>query len=180
MVGPDPHGNSTLFAKIDKWREPLPDSIQLGRVLFVRIFANEEFLRVGVIAGVDPDFVYPFGRFHRGFGFEMDIGHDWHIAAALAQSLHDVFQIARVLHRGRGNSHNFATDLSQLDRLLDRHLCVHRVARDHRLDANRTVPADADIAYADLARGTATKRKWRRAILHSLNSKSSARPAQSA
>ncbi len=55
---------------------------------------NQEFFRVGVIARIDPDFLDPFRRFHRGFRFEMDVGHNRHIAAALAQTFDDVFEIA--------------------------------------------------------------------------------------
>src|SRR4029077_13943210 len=50
----------------------------------------------------------------------------------------------------------------------DRHLGVNRVGRDHRLDAHRIIPTDADIAYPDLARGPATKLQWILAIMHSL------------
>src|SRR6266481_7999453 len=98
----------------------------------------------------------------------MDIGHDWHVAAALAQSFHDIFQIARVFHRRRGNPDNLAPDVRELDRLLDRHPGVHRVASNHRLDADRIVPTNADMAYPDLARGPATKLQWILAIMHSL------------
>ena len=56
---------------------------------------NLEFFRVGVIAGIDADLLDPFRRFHRGFGFEMNVGHNRHMAAALAQSAHDVLQIRR-------------------------------------------------------------------------------------
>ena len=160
MVRPDPHRDRAFFAKVDQGRESLADPIQLGRVLFVRVFANYEFLRVSVIAGVDPDLVHPFSCFHRGFRLKMNIGHDRHLAAALAQSFDDIFQIARVFHRRRGNPDNLASDVCELDRLLDRHLRVHRVASDHRLDANGIVPVDSDVSHPHLARGPATKRKW--------------------
>src|SRR6266404_3668498 len=168
MVRPDPHGDVALLAQIYQGREAFANPAELGHVLFVRVFANHELLRVGVIAGVDPDLVYPFSRFHRGVRFEMDIGHDWHVAAALAQSFHDIFQIARVFHRRRGNPDNLAPDVRELDRLLDRHPGVHRVARNHRLDADRIVSTNADIAYPNLARGPATKLQWIFAITHSL------------
>src|SRR5438477_9302199 len=168
MVRSDSHGDAALLAKFDQRRESLADPIQLGRVLFVGVFTNNEFLRVGVVARIDPDFVDPVGRFHRRFRFEMNIGHDRHIAAALTQSLDDIFQIARVFHRRGGYPHNLTTDIRQFDRLLDRHLRVHRVARAHRLDPNRIIPADADIANADFARRTPTIVQWILAITHSL------------
>ena len=64
----------------------------------------------------------------------------------------DVLQIGRVFHRRRGDAHDLATDLGQLDRLGDRRFGVHRVAGDHRLDANRIRSADADLADHHLAR----------------------------
>src|SRR5207249_8012269 len=106
-------------AKIDQGREALADPTQLGRVLLARVFANDEFFRVSVIAGIDPDLVHPLGRFHRGFRFEMDIGDDWDIAAALAQTFRDIYQIARILHRGRGDADDLAANVRQFDRLLD-------------------------------------------------------------
>src|SRR4029077_5946632 len=80
----------------------------------------------------------------------------------------DIFQIARVLHRRRGNPDNLASDIRQLDRLLDRHLRVHRAAYKPRLDACRILHTNADMAYPDLARGPATKLQWILAIMHSL------------
>ena len=77
-----------------------------------------EFLGVGVVAGIDSDLVDPFGRFHRGFRFEMDVGHDRHVAAALAQTRTMCCRLARVFHRGRRDAHDLAAHLRQLDGLL--------------------------------------------------------------
>ena len=64
-------------------------------------------------------------------------------------------KVGRVLHRRRGDAHDLATDLGQLERLRNRRLRVHRVAGDHRLDANRVVAADAHPADHHFARQTA-------------------------
>ena len=83
VVCPDTHGDPPLLAKIDKGRKPLPNPIQLARVLLIGVFADNEFLRIGVIARVDPHLFHPFGRLHCCFGLEMDVGDNRHIAAAL-------------------------------------------------------------------------------------------------
>ncbi len=96
----------------------------------------------------------------------MDIGDDRHIVAARAQTFHDVLEIARILHRRRGDSDNFAAGVREFHRLLDRRFGVHRVAGDHRLDADRVVSADADIANLHLARGAAMVMERITAIAH--------------
>ena len=109
VIRPDAHRDAALLAKFDQRRKPLANPRQLGCVLLIGVFADHELLRVGVIAGIDPHLVDPFGRFHRGLGFEMDIRDDRHIAAALAQTFDDVLQVARVFHRRRGDAHDLAT-----------------------------------------------------------------------
>ena len=160
------HGDSARLAQLDKRRKPLADPIQLRRVLFVGVFADLEFFRVGVVARIDAHFLHPFCRFHRCVGLEMDVGDDRHIAAALAQTFDDVLEIARILHRRRGDADDLAAGVRQLHRLLDRRLGVHRVAGDHRLDANRIVSADADVSNLHLARGAAMVLKRITAIAH--------------
>ena len=64
----------------------------------------------------------------------------------------DVLKIARVLYRGRRDADDFAAYVCQLDCLLNRCVRVHRIAGDHRLDANRIVTADADATNLHLAR----------------------------
>jgi hypothetical protein len=64
-------------------------------------------------------------------GLEMDVSDDRDVAAALAQTFDDVLEIARILHRRRGDPDNFTASLCQLDRLLDRRLGVHRVTGNH-------------------------------------------------
>ena len=132
----------------------LANALQLRRILLVGVFDDRELLRVGVVARIDPDLLDPLGGFHRGLGFEMDVRHDRHMAAPRAQSPDDVLQIGRVLDRRRGDAHDLATDLGQLEGLRDRGLGVHRVAGDHRLDANRVAAADADLADHHFARQT--------------------------
>ena len=69
-------------------------------------------------------------------------------------------QVRRILHRRRGDAHDLAADRGQLHRLRDRRLGVHRVARDHRLDANRIRAADADVADHHLTRNAAAIGEW--------------------
>src|SRR5947199_162057 len=96
----------------------------------------------------------------------MNIGHDGRITATLAQAFYDVLEVARVFHRRRGDPHNFATHRCQLDRLLDGHLRVHRVARDHRLDPDRIRPAHPDAADHHFAGNAAVIMKRISAVIH--------------
>src|SRR5262245_21165166 len=96
----------------------------------------------------------------------MDISNDWHIAAALAQTFDDALEIARILHPRRGDPDNFTPGARQLHRLVNRRLGVHRVAGDHRLDADRVVAADTDVSNLHLASGAAMVLKGITAIVH--------------
>ena len=151
MVCPNPHGDPALLAKIDKWRKPFANPVQLRFVLLIAVFANQKLFRVRVVARIDSDLVNPLGRFHGRVRFKMDIRNDRHITTALAQTFDDEFEIARILHRWSGDPHNFAADVGQLHCFLDRHLRVHRVARDHRLDANRVRPTNTGVTNHHLA-----------------------------
>ena len=132
--------------------------------MLVGVFADDELLRVRVIAGVNPHLVYPFGRFHRCVGFEMDVGDDRHIAPALAQALDDVLEVARVLDSRRSDPDDFTIGVCQLDRLLDRRLGVHRVAGNHRLDTDRVITTDPDVAHLHLARLATVINEWTLAV----------------
>src|ERR1700757_5228225 len=109
MVCPNPHGNPAFLAEINQGREPLADPIQLGSVLFIRVFANDEFFGIRVIARIDPYFFHPFRSFHCRFWFEMNISDEWHITAAFSQTLDYVLEITRVLHSWRCDPNDFAT-----------------------------------------------------------------------
>ena len=63
----------------------------------------------------------------------------------------DVLEIGGVLHRRRGDADDFAADLDEVEGLLHALARVHRVAGEHRLDADGIGPADADLADLDLA-----------------------------
>src|SRR5205085_7360258 len=166
VIRPDAHRAPELPAKFYQRREALADPLQLGGVLFVGVFEDLELFRVGVIAWVDPDFLYPLRRFHRGFRFEMNVGDDRHLAAALAQAAYDLLQIRRVLYRRRRDSHDLAADFRQLDRLRDRRRRVHRVASDHRLDANRIGATNSDAADHHFAGDAAAVPVWTLAVIH--------------
>ena len=168
VICPDAHGNPAFLAKIDKWRKALANPIQLRGVLLIGVFADDEFLGVGVVARVNPHLLDPFRSFDRRFRFEMDVGDNRHIAAALAQTLRDILKVARVFHCGCGDSNDLTACIRELDRLLDRRLGVHRVTRDHRLHTDRVVTADADVTHLHLARLAAVINKWIFAVIHCL------------
>ena len=166
MICPDPHRDSSLFAKIDKWRKTFPYSPQLRSILLICVFADDELLRIGIIPRIDPNLIDPFRRFHGGFGLEMNVCDDRHITAALTQTFYNVLEIARVFNGRRGDPDNFTTGGGKLHRLLDRHLRVHCVARDHRLDPDRICATDADVADHHLAGDTTMIIKRISAVIH--------------
>ena len=90
----------------------------------------------------------------------MDVGDDWHIAAALAQTFDDVLEVARVFYSGCGDADDLTASVRQLHRLLDRRFRIHRVAGDHRLDTDRVVPADTDVARLHPTRFAAVINEW--------------------
>ena len=96
----------------------------------------------------------------------MDVSHNRHIATAFAQTFDDVFQVARVFHRWRRDAHDFAANCSQLHRLRDGSLRIHRVARDHRLDPNWIRAADAHVPDSNFASRTSSVTKEISAMFH--------------
>jgi hypothetical protein len=80
----------------------------------------------------------------------MNIGHDRDVAAALAQSAHDVLQVGRVFHRGRRDPYDLAPRLRQFDGLCDGRFRIHGVAGNHRLYPDGIVAPDANIPDAHL------------------------------
>jgi hypothetical protein len=166
MICPDPHSDPSLFAKIDKGRKTFSYSRQFCRILLIGVFADHELLRIGIIPRIDSYLIDPFRCFHGGFGLEMNVRDDRHIAAAVAQTFYNVLEIARVFNGRRGDPDNFATGGSKLHRLLDRHFRVHRVARDHRLDPDRICATDADVADHHLTGDAAIIIKRISAVIH--------------
>ena len=84
-------------------------------------------------------------------GTEVDVGDERHVDAARAQAALDLADGLRVVDRRRGDAHDLAAGLDQADRLRHGRLDVLGARRGHRLDADRLVAADADVADLDLA-----------------------------
>ncbi len=166
VVRADAHGDAARLAQLDQRGEALPDSLELRQILLVAVFTHRELFRVGVVAGIDAHFFHPPSRLHRRVGLEVNVRDERHAATALEQASLDVLQIPRVLHRRRGDAHDLAADRGQLERLCDGCLRVHRVACDHRLDANRIEAADGDISHAHHARWAAEKNERIERRLH--------------
>ena len=131
VVGPDAHGAAKVLAQYHQRREAFLDAREFRGILLVSVFLDDEFLGIGVVPRIDTHFLDPLGSFHRRFGFEMDVRDDRNMAIAPAQFGHDILQVCRVLDRRRGNAHEFATDVHQIERLLHTGSRVHRVTREH-------------------------------------------------
>ena len=153
VIGADAHGDapSSCITRpaAETSRECASSS---ARVFLVGVFPHREFLLIRVIAGIDAYFLDPFRRLHRGFGLEMNVRHQRDVAMPRARSPAAIFsRFAASLTVGaviRTISQPTATRSSVCATRLRR---VHRVASDHRLDANRIVSADTDSSHPHLA-----------------------------
>ena len=162
VVGADAQGALQLLQLQHERGELLLDAAQFGGVGVVGVFLDGKLLGVGVVAGIDAHHLDPVRGFHRGVRLEVNVGHDGHEAAARTQLGDDVLQVCRVLHRGRGDADDLATDGDEFERLLDGLGGVHRVAGEHGLTDDRVVAAHDDaaargVADDDFARGTAVE-----------------------
>ena len=142
VVGPDAHGAAEVQAELHQGRELLLDARQLGGVLLVGVFLDGKLLRVRVIARVDADHLNPLGGFESCIRLEMNIGNDWHVAAARAQLGDDVLQVRRVLHRRRCYAHDLAAHGHEFQGLLYALGRIHGVAGNHGLHHHGMIAAD--------------------------------------
>ena len=155
VVGADADRDATFFTEEDQRREGFADALQLGGVLLVGVLLDGELLGVREVARIDADFFHPARGFHGGVGFEVDVGHEGHVATGFEQAALDVLQVGSVLDRRGGDADNLGTDVCQVERLLDAGRSIHGVAGDHGLHPDRIAAADAHLTDADLAAGTA-------------------------
>jgi hypothetical protein len=171
VVRADAHGPTSLPAEIDQGGKLLLDPLQLRFVLGVAVFLDGKLLRVGVVAGIDAHLLDPLRSFKRGVRFEMDVRDDRHMAIPRPQFTNNVFEIRRILHRGRRDAHDLAADLDQFERLADAERGIHGVAGQHGLHDHGMRPADDDaaargVAYRDFARLATLILERRKAVAH--------------
>src|SRR4029077_1961215 len=138
----------------------LANAVEFRAVFLVGVFPHRESLLIRVIAGIDAYFLDPFRRLQSGFGLEMNVRDQRDLAMASPQPGGDLLKIRGILDRWRGDPNDLASNADEIERLGDRLLRVHRVASDHRLDANGIVAADTDSSHPYLARSAPRVRKW--------------------
>ncbi len=166
VVGADAHGDAALLAKGDQRGKPLADAGKLGEVLLVGILDDLEFFRVGVVAGIDADFLDPARGFQGGLGLEMDVGDDGDLAALGAEAPDDVPQIGGILDRGGGDADDLAAYFHKGERLADAGLGVHGVAGQHGLEPDGMGSADANVPDHHLTGGPAGIGVWTGTVVH--------------
>ena len=118
VVGADPQATLESLGLDDKGGEFFLDPSQFGGVLFVVVFLDGKFLGIGIVAGIHADDFHPLHGFHGGFGLEMDVRDNRHLATLPAQLGNDVLQIRRVLHGGCGDANELAAHGDEFQRLL--------------------------------------------------------------
>ena len=156
MVGADAHGDAAAPCRDSTSGENLsrmrPSSASYWSIC---VFPDRELLLVRVVARVDADLLHPFRGLHRRFGLEMDVCHERHVAALLAETTGDSLEICRVLDRRGRDADDLTSNGGELERLDDAFFGVHRIAGDHRLHTDGIVSADPDSADAHLSGLTA-------------------------
>ena len=160
VIGADSHRATEVLAELHQWHELLADALQFLGILGVAVFADFEFLLVGVVARIHADFLDPLGSLHRGVRLEMDIRHQRHAAARSPDLANDVFQIRGVNFGLCGDADDLTPGGIQLEHFFHAGRGVASVRGDHRLDADRIAAADAhttDRHFAGFATGIAQK-----------------------
>ena len=104
---------------------------------------------VGVVAGVDADFLHNSGRQFSRIGRKVDIGHEWGCVAPCAEFLANVFEVLSLFHTRCRNPDILTPGLDHPNRLLYRTRRVHRIDGSHGLHPNRVIGPHRDIANSD-------------------------------
>lgn len=120
-------------------------------VLAFGVVADFEFLFVGVVAGVDADFLDPFCGFKGGVWLEVDVCDEGDVAACGADLVGDVFEVGGVDFCLGGDADDFAAGVGECEDFCDAGGGVACVGGDHGLDADGVFAADADVSDHDLA-----------------------------
>ena len=149
MVGADAHGAAKFFAAQNDRRERLVQALEFFGIGGVGIFEDGELLFVGVIAWVDADFFDVQRGFHCSGWQEVYVGDQWHVALGGTKLLGDFTEGSGRGFIGCCDTDDLAASFSQGERLCDGGVDVLCVGRRHRLDADRVVAADSDIADVD-------------------------------
>ena len=152
MVDADAHGHTVFFALFHQRRKALIHALQLGVVFGIGVFFDFEFLFVGVVAGVDTHLFNDLRGHQRGIGSIVNVGHQRYMHPGLPQPLFNLAQIFRLFDGRRGQPHDFAAGLGQLDHFSHRRLGVHGIGDGHGLDADGIAAADAHIPHHDFVR----------------------------
>jgi hypothetical protein len=156
VVRADPHRDAAILAERHQRGEALADARNFSGVFGVRVFTDIEFFRVGEVAGIDANLVHPLGGLEGGVWLEMNIGNQRHIAASGAERVANGFKVAGILHGRRSDADDFAADLRQAECLLHASCGIHRITRQHRLDADGIFTPYGSAAGFDFPAGTAT------------------------
>ena len=81
MIRSDPHGTTEFLATQNKRGKGIVQAFQFLYVLGVAVFADLEFLSVGIVARVDPDFIDVFHCFNGCLGKKVNIRNQGKVEA---------------------------------------------------------------------------------------------------
>ena len=137
VVRADSHRDPMFLAELDERGKFFPNAGEFRVVLRVRVFAHSELLLVRVVAWIDAHLFHPLCRFHGRFRLEMDVCDQRDVAAPRAEGIRRYLKIGGIFDGRRGDSDDFTADRDEFQRWPTHFVGIHRVARQHRLDADR-------------------------------------------
>ena len=150
VIGADAHSGVMRLTNLYQRGHPLPYPLQLVLILLLGELQLAS-IAVGVVAGVNAHLLHQRGGHLGGLGVEVDVGHQWHLAAALQQLLLDAAEVLGSLHIRRGDTHQLAAHLHHTEGLLHSGLRVHRVGVRHALHPYRRTTAQREVSYLDFS-----------------------------
>ena len=146
VIDTDTDRRMMALTDLEERDKALPDLLDLGGILLVRIFQLAEGLDlIHVVAGVDPHLLHLLRRGVGCPGIEMDIGDQRGREALLVQQPANDTQVACLPLALRRETHVLGSRLDHADSLGDRSLGIHRGDVGHRLDPDRIIASQRRV-----------------------------------
>ena len=149
MISTDAHSAAQLFATKYYRGKGFVQPFEFFGVSGIGIFEDGEFLFVRIVAWIDTYFLDVESGLHRSGGEEVNVSDQWHVTFGGAELFRDFAERLGGGFVGCGDTDDLAARFSEGKSLRDGSIDVLRVSRRHRLDADRIVATDGDVADLD-------------------------------
>ena len=129
---------------------------EFGAIFFVAVMQVAKGAgRVNEVARIDAHFLHQRGGGKSGARIKMNVGHQRHLAALLAQRVAQHAHAFGFTHALCREPHQLGTGLRQLQALFGAAFHIVGVGVGHRLDAHRRVTSYGQLAHMHGQRGAA-------------------------